>query len=354
MLTSDDSEFYASILNSLVQRRPFFLKTNGRVTDRLVKHVFSFVPAHRYLLVAGTVPRWAKFLASQPRELQNTDLEELMTALKSTFEEERMGRRPVQFIYFGADTRVYEAVLKTLPTGWIATTDNRDWLEEFKATVQDFHEFQGPGGISALHLGVRPMNLNFEMRLLERAKDRHEAFATFLIQMKFTQLHLAGAAVLGEWEERAHSMTMVDLEEDFELDALNAEKMVELAQADYGLEVARCLKLADPRVIYTAEGLARMDYVNAVAVAEDGEVVWAKRVAAAAISVSCLASHIARLANMSFPDLGFGKLAYIWISSSEGQHAVAMRAGNLTYVIILAAEAKPALTVAAFSEMLGR
>lgn len=352
MPTARDIDFYACILNSLVTRRPFFLGTSGRGTERLVKHVLSFVPSHRYFLVTGNVPRWARYLSSQPRELQSSDLKELTTALQTTLEEERMGRRAVQLIFFEADASAYETVLKTLGSAWIATTDDKDWLQEFIRTTPECYELDTSEGLRAVHVGTRPADLRLETMLLERAGDRHAAFATFLVQMKFTQLHLAAAAVLGEWEERGHSMTLVDLEHDFELDAVSTEKMLLLAQAELGLDLGRCLKMPDPLVIRTADKLAHIENVTAVAALEDDEVVWAKRFAALDLDIACIAAQVGRFVSTPVEELGFGKPAYVWLSSPSGGHVAAMKEGQFTYVMFLAPEAKPALTLSAFTEEL--
>jgi hypothetical protein len=354
MLKASEVEFFASIVNSLINRRPFLIEVDPERMSQSLRDVLSFVPAHRWILTAGAVPRWIKRLASQPRELPSDDKDELAQALVSTFEEERMGRRPVQFLYFGADPQIYETILKPLSRGWIAICqDGRSILEKTPSGCE-WHMREGEGGIKVFHLGAEPVDLTFETRLLKKAVGRRKTCVTFLVQKKLAEMHLAAVAILNELEQTHGTFTLVDLEELFELDGFTVEKEFELVQAERDLDLRRYLTLPPAEITLALDSICKVPHVVGAAVVEKGQVVSLRRVKHTEAPISLLASHLGSLFEKFPAEAGLGGCCNLKMTCSEGEHVIAVKNNDRTYVVLFSGDTKLAMGAAELLDLLGR
>jgi hypothetical protein len=352
MLKAREVEFFASIVNSLISRRPFLIEVDEKRMSQHLRHVLSFVPAHRWILVAGTVPRWVKHLASQPRELPNDDKDELARALVSTFEEERMGRRPVQFLYFGADSETYETILKPLERGWTGICQDAGSIVQMLPATDNYYIRDDGEGIRALHLGLEPQEMSFETKLLEKAVGRQKTCVTFLVQKKLAEMHLAATAILNELEETHGTFTLVDLEELFDLDVSTIEKEFALVQSERGLDLRRYVTLPSAEIASTLEKISRVPHVAGAAVLEKGKVVGLKRVRHTEIPVSRLAAHLGALFERFPTEVGLGSCCHLKMTCSEGDHVIAVKNKERTYVVLFGGDTNLAMSTAALLELL--
>lgn len=340
MFTEEYIDFLSVVMRSLILRTPFFLELDHRGFGQELQHIMSFIPAHRYLVVAGNAPKWTRFLEGQPRRVETNDLDDLAAALRSTFDEEIMGRRPTQIIAFESSPDLYEAVLSPLPRGWVATTEDLDSVvKRFPSGTRSFVH-SGPGGIRACHLGDEPLELDFERSFLGKLAGRPKSVATFLVQKKFAEMHLAGTAIMRMLEQSSGAMAITELEELFELETATASKMLDLMHAEYGLDLRAYLSFASPEVSEAVERLSGLDHVIAVAALEDGKVTALKGVRATEIKVSALALHAGTMYS-AIPSgiLGNGP-DHMYLTSSDGQHVVVLGSWHTRYVLVLAKEGR--------------
>ncbi len=345
MLNGTDIDFLASVLNSLICRTPFFLEISDAAADASLKHLLSFVPSHRYLLVAGAVPKWARYMEGQPRVLPSEDPQELAEAIDSSLKEERVGSRPIQFVYFGAGPEVYRSVLRPLPRGWIATTNDIDSIVKDLPSDLSHYLTRGLEDVKAVHIGERPNDLGFEEDFLKRIKGTRTTALSFLIQKKFSEMHLAGAAIRRDLEESAGTMTMADLEDQFELDEPTATTMFELVRAEHGVDIQRYLVLPGPNVVGIVDKIARLDHAIAVAAVEDGTVLCMRRLRYSELELSRISRHMARLYDQVHLESATGTGYHMTATFPNGSNIVVVRGGKTTYLVFLTREAKTALSL---------
>jgi hypothetical protein len=345
MFTEQYIDFLSVIMRSLIRRTPFFLELDHRALGQELQHIMSFIPAHRFLVVTGNAPKWTRFLEGQPRRIETDDLDDLASALQSTFEEESMGRRPTQVIAFEASPDLYEAVLSPLPKGWVATTEDLDSVRKrFPSGTRSFVH-RGHGGLKACHLGDEPLDLEFERSFLGKLAGRPKSVATFLVQKKFAEMHLAGAAILRMLEQNSGSMTITEVEELFELEGATAEQMLELMFAEHGINLRTYLRFATPQVIEAVERLSGLDHVIAVAAVEDEKVIALKALRSTEIKVSALALQVGSMYGQVSSGLLGSSPDYMYLGSSEGQHVVLLGNGRVRYVVLLAKEGRVGIMI---------
>jgi hypothetical protein len=353
MLTSEDVTFFARLVNSLISRQPVLLATDdSRGTIQALRYALSFVPSHRYLLVAGDVPKWARHLDGQPREIPHAEPDELLAALESVIAEERSGRRAAQLIYFGAHQDTYERILKFLPLGWIATTNEPEPIIRSLPHNSGAYETPAWNGLKAFHLGSPAPRLDFETAFLGRLVGKRKGVVSFLVQKKFSEMFLAGLAIRRDLEEGSPNMTAVDLEELFELDEQAAAKMFELIWAEEGLDLTRYVVTPSPDVSERVRRLAETEHAVAIAAVHEDKVLAVRWMRSSQVAVSALARVMAgtyaRLAGVRL----LGRDYVLYCAAGREYSVVVGGADAVVYVLILSSEGKAALGVSSMSETL--
>lgn len=352
MLATANLKFYAVFLNSLIVRRPVLVSAGKKGDAGRLKTLVSFIPDHRWLLVTGKVPKWAKYLPNQPRDLSSADLPDLRSALISTFEEERMGRRAVQLIHFGLNAQVYEHVLKHLPKGWTAIADDVETLVDVLPKEAARFEVDSGDGFYAVHLGPEPENIDFETNLLTRAVNRNESFAVFLVQKKLSDMHLASNAVLRELEESTQAMTLVDLEEIFELDHATIERQFELIESERNLDLRKYMPAPPPEVLQTVDALCRIPHTVAVASVKDASVIHLRRLRSTELKLSALSVNLCGFLKHVTDRRMLGDCRHLLLSARDGKTVVLTRNGDVAHCVFFGPEVKPASAVSNVRECL--
>jgi hypothetical protein len=345
-------DFFAALINSALRRRPIVLEAKDKASEPVLKHIMSFFPSHRYFLVAGAAPKWAKYLPSQPRQLKSDDLSELSTTIQSVMEEERLGRRPVQLIYFGANSKTYKEMLSTIPNAWVAVTDNlKDIIRSLPVGESTFS--LSWDGIRSLHIGEAPENLDFENRLLQRLRGRRHTVATFMVQKKFAEINLAGEAVRQQIEDGEDELTMVELEELFDLDTATSGKMFEMSEAEYGFDIRRYISLPSSEVESNLDRLAEsVGHAVAICAILNEKLIAIRRLRASELDISTMARIMAQMLHNG-RNLGWlGGGQHLRIIAMDGSAAIAVSTDNTTYVVFLDREGKPALALSSIYEVL--
>ncbi|MFC1833110.1 hypothetical protein ACFL2Q_00060 [Thermodesulfobacteriota bacterium] len=335
-----------------MSRRGFFLQADLATSAEQIRHILSFVPAHRYVLVAGAAPKWVKRMEGPPRQIEYDSPEELKDALDSAIEEEKLGSRPIQFTYFGADAETYEGILSHLKKGWVAIVDDVDPILSRLPSSTPKYESAWSESIKAVHLGERPENLEFETDFLKKMDNSIESVQSFLIQKKFSEMHLAGSAIVRWLEDGWESISKVDMERLLELDEQTLEQTMKLILAERDLDISRYLALPSEEVLQKGNQLCEMEHVVAVAAVEKGKVMFLKRLTTTEIEVYTLALHVA-LAYDRVPDEArLGAHFWLSISSREGENVIATKALETIYVVVMSKASRVPLSVATISELL--
>jgi len=345
-----DVSFFATALNSILCRSPFFIEGETREIEPYLRQILSFVPAYREVIVAGDVPKWVKYLPFRPREMPSEDLKELSEAVLEAFQEEGPGRPPIEFIYFSADLSVWTNVLKRLPRGWLATISTiTPVLKDLPRDRPYFTE--QTGDVSIVHFGERGRDISFETMLLDRVKERPGTVASFLIQKKLMEMYLAGQAILREMEEGA-GFSHAEVEELFDLDETTLSKIIQMVRYEYELDLERYLKPAPPDVVEQMDSISGIGHLISISAVSRRQVIAIKRIKESNIPISCLARHIAYLHGRVDPDAGLGRHHTILLVSEDGYKVVSAMKDKVCYVLLFDKEARPALCVAGVKERL--
>ncbi len=276
MFKTEDIDFLASIMNSLICRRPFIVMPAIGRTKIDLKYIMSLMPSHRYILAAGEIPRWMQHLPARPRELCAANLSELEACVQEAIQEERTGSRPIQFVYFNVTPFEYEHLLKPMPKGWIAVTDDLDAIRRRLPPDSDALIYTSSEGVSVLHCGKAGL-IDFEVAFFRRIGNRSKLSMSFVVQKKFAELHLAGASIMGDLEHFTESLTLPELETFFEMDAFTVIKLFELIQADYDLDIRRYFLLPEDEVVNNVNKMIKLHNIIAIGVMAQGRLVYLHR-----------------------------------------------------------------------------
>jgi len=236
----DNKRFFINTISSLWQRIPFIISCadTARRNDLLLK-LADFIPEYRQIIVSGNVSRAFEFSQKKPRKLDSTDLATLRESLSSSFEEERAGSRPIQLIYFDASEDSFTNVLANLPHGWFATTalGYEDLLPLIE--IVDLESID-----DCTIIFIKPNeNTEMEEQLFDKSAQRSLEIASFIFQLKMSEINLIGNAILKEIEN-GKNMTQVEIKELFDIDELTLQRVLYLLQVESKMDV-------QPYVIFT-------------------------------------------------------------------------------------------------------
>ncbi|MCI5134989.1 MAG: hypothetical protein D3920_07945 [Candidatus Electrothrix sp. AW2] len=293
-LHSEDIQFMVTIMNCLISRQPFILQPPKGSAEMDLKYLLSLLPSHRRLLVAGKIPEWVRRLSSRPRELPTENLSELRECVQEALEEERTGSRPVQFVFFSINKNAYERLLKSVPTGWIATVEDFE-SENFREVVPDdavIHKNSEGGAI--LYFGTQ-RSTDFEQSFFKRTGGRSKLSVSFLVQKKFAELYLAAASIVGDLERFTELLTIPELETFFEMDSLTVGRLFDLIQADYGLDIRPYALLPSDDALAKVKDLLNLPHLIAIGVVSKGCLVHLHRLRiVAGLNIHGIIKHIGK------------------------------------------------------------
>ena len=349
MQIGKDIGFFASALNSIIMRYPFFIEGKDKKVEPYLRQILSFVPAYREVIVAGNIPKWVRYLPIRPKELPAEDERELVETVTSLFEEEGLGRPPLQFIYFGATIATYNGVLKKIPKGWIATVESVTPI--IKELGNNSYYVEELGEAALIHLEDKPKNIEFETKLLQRVKDLPGAVVSFVVQKKLNEMHLAGQAIMREVEEGS-AFSQAEVEELFELDEITLQKLIELLKQEYSVDLRSYIGTAPAEVKSMIDVLTNIEHLIAIAAVSKRQVVALKRLRDFEVSMSQLARLLIWLHGRASEIAQIGKKHHILLVSENGFKAVAMVKDKIGYVLLFGKEARSALCVAAVKDKL--
>jgi hypothetical protein len=269
-------------------------------------------------------------------------------------EEENLGRRPVQFVYFGANPGIIESLRDSIGGGWIAVTRDADAVRR-RLPRDLFTELsEEREGVTALHLGSSHGKMTFERELLSKLERSQKTVATFLVQKKFAEMFLAGSAVRRQLEDGSNSLTLVDLEEQYELDEVTAYGMFNMVQAEHHIDLRRYVSLPDPSISEIVDRLAdKVENLVAVAACEKGSVLKLKRLRSSEIMISRTAAELARVYEAAADVDRISQPYHLRISSGEGNKAIAVALNGVVYVAFPDKDARPAICLSTILEELG-
>jgi hypothetical protein len=240
----ENRRFSINTISCLWQRIPFIISCEdaNKRNDLLLK-LADFIPEYRQIIVSGNVPRTFEFSQKKPRKLDSTDLATLHDSLSSSFEEERAGSRPIQLIYFDATEDSFSDVLSNLEQGWLATTalGYEDLLPVIE--IVDLESID-----DCTIIFMRPNeNTEIEEQLFDKSEQRSLEVASFIFQLKMSEINLIGSAILKEIEN-GKNMTQVEIKELFNIDELTLQRVMYLLQVESKMDV-------QPYIIFTPKAV---------------------------------------------------------------------------------------------------
>lgn len=238
----ENRRFFINTISCLWQRLPFIISCEdaNQRNDLLLK-LADFIPEYRQIIVSGNVPRAFEFSQRKPRRLDSTDLSTLHDSLSSSFEEERAGSRPIQLIYFDANEESFSDVLSNLDQGWLATTSLG--YEELLPVIE-IVDLESIDDCTIIFMKGNE-NTAIEEQLFAKSEQRSLEVASFIFQLKMSEINLIGNAILKEIEN-GKNMTQVEIKELFNIDELTLQRVMYLLQVESKMDV-------QPYIVFTPQ-----------------------------------------------------------------------------------------------------
>lgn len=327
----ENRRFFIGAISNLWKRYPFIISYSdlNKVND-LIVNLTDFIPNYRQLMVCGNVPRAIQFSMKKPRILDHSDLNILSDSLTSSFEEERVGTRPLQLIYFDATSEILKKILLPLKHGWFATSQLS--YAEIGA-IAEIYDFETIGDCTIYFL--KPDNNGvIEERLFEKAERRSLEIASFIFQLKMSEIHLIGNAILRE-VENGKNMTQVEIKEIFDMDDATLKRVLYLLKAESKIDVK-------PYIIFTPEmvqrqlfQLIKFDGIILAAATQNQKVIGLAKNATVPFSISHLFSAVIASFTEVRKRFNFGENAQFMIELKDGRKILLILATEYEYIFFV-------------------
>lgn len=244
-------------ISSIWLRHPFIISCDDAIKrNDMTLQLLDFVPNYRQLVVSGSVPKAIEFSVKKPKVLDGSDLTTLKESLFSSFQEERVGTQPIQLILFNSTIQIFKEILCHIQQGWFATTDLT--FTEIGALCE-IHDLETIDDCSILFLNTKH-DSTIEERLFDKAERRPTEVAPFIFQQKMSEVNLIGHAILQEIEA-GKSLTLVEIEELFDIDESTAKRTLALLQSEAKMDVRPYILFTPNDVQKTLEKLVEFNNV---------------------------------------------------------------------------------------------
>ncbi|MBN1351723.1 hypothetical protein JXJ21_20075 [candidate division KSB1 bacterium] len=325
-----DFHIAKKLLSCLWLRNPFIIsvKDNGHC-DRLALQLLEFVPEYRQIIACGGVPKSAEFSTRKPRIL-NTDSKELLKeSLFSSFEEEKLGARPIQLVYFQGDSTIFNSLLLRIQHGWFATTTlpPSDIIPEIKAS-----EVLELGDDTILFL-EQTRECLLEDRLLKKARTRPAEIAPFLFQLKMSEIHLIGNAILKEIENGV-VLSQVEIQELFEIDEPTFQRIIDLQLCESFTDIKQYILRTPPEIKEKLDSIIEIDSIYMGGVIRDDKLIALSKSRDLKVSSGRLFPALSQLFRETMKQLSFGETCDFTIEFKCGKKILLIAREPLTYCFL--------------------
>lgn len=327
----ENRNLFIGLVSSIWQRLPFIISChNIQKSLNLLGLICDYVPDYRQLVVSGKVPKSIVFSKKKPRVLDGSDPAHFYENLCSSFDEERVGMRPIQFIYFDADKKMLLDVLLKLEQGWFATTTLT--IEEIERIIR-VYDIVNIDGCSIIFLKEN-QNFAIEEQLLEKVEERTYEIAPYIYQLKMSELNLIGDAILKEIEV-GKNMTEAEIKELFDMEDSALQRLVYLLRTEAKMDIKPYLVSAPIEVQNQLNHIRKIDGIMVAAALQDNKVISIVKNKNIPFSTSILFPQIVEAFNNACADLKFSDHSQLMIELKDSKKILLVKRIKYIYVLFV-------------------
>ncbi len=327
----ENRNLFIGLVSCIWQRLPFILSCkNMQNSLEIITMLFDYVPDYRQLIVSGRVPKAIEFSKKKPRVLDGSDPTHFFENLYSSFDEERVGMRPIQFIYFDADFKTLTDVLLKLEQGWFATTSLS--VEEIESMVQVYDIVS----IDSCAIIFLKENQNFaiEEQLLEKVEERTYEIAPYIYQLKMSELNLIGDAILKEIEV-GKNMTEAEIKELFDIEDSILQRIIYLLRNEAKMDISSYLMPTPPAVQHQLNQIRTIDGIIVATALQDHKVIGMVKNKNISFSTSVLFPQIVEAFKKTCSEFNFSDNSQFMIELKDSKKILLVKKQKYVYVIFV-------------------
>ncbi len=325
----ENRNLFIGLVSCIWQRIPFIISCqNIQKSHSLLPLLCDYIPDYRQLVVSGKVPKSIQFSKKKPRALDSSDSTHFYENIFSCFEEERVGTRPIHFIYFDADKKTLSDVLFKLEQGWFGTTSLS--IEEIEGMIQ-VYDIVNIDGCSIIFLKE---NLHFaiEEQLLEKVEERTYEIAPYIYQLKMSELNLIGDAILNEIEI-GKNMTESEIKELFDIEDSALQRVIYLLKSEAKMDITPYLISVPAEAQHQLNHILKIDGVIVAAVLQDNKLVGLVKNKNVQFSASILFPQIVEAFKSTCNEFNFSDNSQLIIELKDNKKILLVK--KLKYVFAL-------------------
>jgi len=327
----ESKRFFINTVSSIWQRFPFIISCqNDTGCNNLILQLTEFIPAYRQFIVCGNVPRSIEFSHRKPRILDSSELTILRESLFASFDEERPGTRPLQLVYFNATPEIFSTLLNKLKCGWFATTNLS--YSEIGPLIEIF-DIETVDDCSIIFL--KPTDdVAIEEQLFDKSERRSLEVASFIYQLKMSEINLVGNAILKEIEN-GKDMTQVEIKELFNIDDLTLQRVIYLLNAETQMDVRPYIIFTPKTIQNLLKKFLSLNGVILVGALQDQRIIGLAKARNINFSVSHLFHALAKTLQEVKEQFNFGKHCQLIIELKDNQKILLVANEECQYAFLI-------------------
>ncbi|MBN2092927.1 hypothetical protein JW964_25115 [candidate division KSB1 bacterium] len=327
----ENRNLFIGLVSSIWQRLPFIISCESiQKSLSLIGLFCDYVPDYRQLIVSGKVPKSIEFSKKKPRVLDGSDSAHFFENLCSCFDEERVGMRPIQFIYFDADKKTLIDVLLKLEQGWFATTSLS--VEEIEGMIQ-VYDIINLDSCSIIFLKEN-QNFAIEEQLLEKVEERTYEIAPYIYQLKMSELNLIGDAILKEIEV-GKNMTEAEIKELFDMEDSALQRLIYLLRNEAKMDISPYLISTPPEVQHQLNHIRTIDGIIVATALKDQKVVGMVKNKNVQFSTSILFPQIVETFKSTCDEFNFSDSSQLIIELKDSKKILLVKKQKYVYVLFV-------------------
>lgn len=322
---------FIGLVSNIWQRMPFIISCNNLQRSlSLIAAFCDYVPDYRQLVVSGKVPKSIEFSKKRPRVLDSSDSSLFYENLLSCFNEERIGTRPIQFIYFDADKKTLTDVLLKLEQGWLATTSVA--TEEIEKIIQ-VYDIINVEDCSIIFLKEN-QHFTIEEQLLEKVEERTYEIAPYIYQLKMSELNLVGNAILKEIEV-GKNITEAEIKELFDIEDSALQRIIYLLKTEAKMDIFPYLISTPGEVQNQLNQILKIDGIIVAAALQDHKLIGLIKNKNLQFSASLLFPQIVEAFKTTCQELNFSDNSQLLLELKDSKKILLVKKSKYVYALFV-------------------
>lgn len=327
----ENKQFFINTVSSIWNRYPFIIScSDEEQCNNLVLQLIDFIPAYRQLVGCGNVPRNIEFSQRKPRILDSSELKLLCDSLSLSFEEEQEGSRPIQLVYFDATEDTFSELLGKQTHGWFATT-HLSFAEI--GSLLEIYDLESVDDCTILFLKPND-NIGIEQVLFDKSERRSLEVASFIYQLKMSEVNLIGNAILKEIEN-GKNMTAVEIKELFDIDDLTLDRVISLLNIESKINVKSYITFTPKMVQFQLKQCLGLNGVILAGAMEDERLIGLAKERNINFSVTNLFNTIGKEFYDTIAEYNFGENTQLIIEIKDGKKILFVLNHKYVYTFLI-------------------